>query len=99
MKNKLPHDLDTEAAEAFVEQYVAARDTTFDNIIPKSIWISTRTTEDRIYVGDYDGILSSSHQISWILQKALKENEELRIKLENQCTCTSCGGHKELLRV
>lgn len=67
------------------EQQVAARDTTFDNIKPESLWISVRTDDKReyinvilelngiekviekIYVGEYDGILSSSTQLTWIL--------------------------------
>jgi hypothetical protein len=70
------------------EQQVAARDTTFDGVIPERLWISTRTTQDRkyilviaeingiekeidrIYVGNYDGILSSSTQLTWVILQA-----------------------------
>ena len=79
---------------------VAQRDTTFDGIVPKSVWISTRTTEkrdyilviielngiekeiDRIYVGNYDGILSSSHNLTWLLSNASRAKKALEVAVE-----------------
>lgn len=75
------------------QQQVAARDTTFDNIIPERIWINHRSSScrkyivwyleingiekemSRFYVGSYDGILSESHQLSWILKNKEKIDE------------------------
>lgn len=79
------------------DQQVAERDTTFDNVVPERLWISTRTTPDgkhirviveingiekeleRIYVGGYDGVLSSSTQLTWVLNQA---NDALKTKLQ-----------------
>lgn len=105
-------------------QQVAARDTTFDGIVPERLWISSRILDkkylqiyieingiekeiERIYVGNYDGIHSSSTQLTWIIQKATEEikRERNELKAENEelnsrsWICYTCGDGLKPLKI